>query len=305
MSKVGLAFNGGKESLVVLHQNLKLDLVVFTIQNPNDFPEIIEYVNYIEKLFGISILRYLDIKDAILDIRDTYGCKTIIMGNRRTDPGCANLNTYTETDGSYPLIMRYNPLIDWTYHQVWNYIEENELPVCPLYENGFTSIGHKLNTFPNYLLFDPVLPGYKHAKYLDDANLERIGRIKINLPLKFSGTIVRGQGLGKQVGFPTANIHPELHPHLPDGVYYGEISIYGTKEKMIMSVGKNIHFDSVSSTIEIHIIQLFQEDFYGDQLEINVLGFIRQMAKFSSTDDLVKAIQHDIEIANYSITFNT
>lgn len=297
---IALAFNGGKESLIVLHQNINNKIIVFTVEDPNDFTEISSYVNYIEKLYNISIIRYTDLKYAISDLKIRYCCDTIIMGNRSTDPGCENLEIYSQTDDSYPKIIRHNPLIKWTYSDVWNYIDENKLPVCSLYERGYTSIGNKLNTYPNYLLFTGC--SYSHAKYLEDHNSERIGRIPINLPLEFSGIVIRGLGMGKKLGFPTANIQTNFN--ICDGIYYGVVFFNETIQKMVMSVGPNIHFDAIRSTIEIHIIGQKMVDFYDQILKIKVLGFIRKMKKYVSEEKLIEAIKNDIDIAIFSMINN-
>ena len=74
-----------------------------------------------------------------------------MMGSRRSDPHCSELKKFSPTDSHYPNLMRINPIIDWSYDDVWNYIIKNQLKVCSLYEHGYTSIGNRLNTFPNFI----------------------------------------------------------------------------------------------------------------------------------------------------------
>ena len=112
---------------------------------------------------------------------------------------------YQNTDEGWPSIMRYNPLLDWSYSDVWNYINFYNLPICPLYEKGYTSLGLTTNTFPNYSLFSNN--EFLHARELKDETLEREGRIKAKLPLSFSGKVIRGKRMGKQLGFATCLSH--------------------------------------------------------------------------------------------------
>lgn len=93
-------------------------------------------------------------------------------------------------------MMRLNPLLEWTYHDVWHYIHMNDVPYCSLYDRGYTSVGNRSNTIPNpHLRLRPVSQcdncdcdtasdcdaadsgGYRPAWELEDPSLERAGRL--------------------------------------------------------------------------------------------------------------------------------
>ena len=152
MNSMALSYKGGKESDIILHQFLYLDPFVFHINISNEFPEIIEHIKYIEKLYNIVILKFNILDDAIDYIKQKH-CYTIVMGNKKTDIGWANKQTSIKMGPKHPMITSYNPLYEWSYKEVWNYITREEIPVCKLYEYGYTSISTSLNTFPNYFLF--------------------------------------------------------------------------------------------------------------------------------------------------------
>lgn len=83
------------------------------------------------------------------------------------------------TDSDWPQVMRVSPLLDWHYSYVWDYLLYFRIPYCPLYDEGYTSLGNNINTAKNQRLssFDIVqeeefLPAYK----LMDAKEERNGR---------------------------------------------------------------------------------------------------------------------------------
>lgn len=294
--KRAVFFNGGKESLIVLHKYM-YNSVIVCVDSDNDFPELVEYVDLIAKKYDISILKFLDMKTSIIALKKE-GIDLVIIGCRNTDPNCGNLNVYQETDNNWPKIMRFHPLLNWTYSDVWNYIEDNNLPVCSLYETGYTSIGDKTNTFPNYALFDGI--GYKPAKYLVDDTTERMGRISSKLPYIFNAKIIRGKGLGRKLGYPTANLDTVIS--IDEGIYYGYVNFMDDPReyKMVMSTGTNFQFGDVST--EIHILGIPDEDFYGRFLKVNVVGFLRKMMKYESIEKLVDAIQMDIKIAKYHLS---
>lgn len=318
-----ISFNGGKESLVVLHKYMRETKIIFRIDKGDEFREINDYVEYISELYGIKVITFDNMKSGITKLKEEYNVKIVIMGCRRSDPGCTDLKEMQITDSDWPQVMRHNPLLDWSYADVWNYISNNKLPVCSLYEKGYTSIGNKSNTFPNYTLFNAD-GSYLHAKTLKDESLERIGRIKCSIGegcFWIGGTVVHGKGMGKGLGFPTANLNSsyalislsaydraiksnyELDKthKLDEGVYYGYcyLSLSSEEYKMVMSCGTNPQFGDKS--LEVHILKEFDEDFYGAELQVKVVGFIRKMLKFDGIDSLKEAIAKDIRIARFHL----
>ena len=87
------------------------------------------------------------------------------MGSRKDDPGCAKLGHIAESDThkGYPSFKRVNPIIDWSYTFLWNFIRDFSIPYCILYNQGYTSLGGKHNTVKNKALYDEATKNYKHA----------------------------------------------------------------------------------------------------------------------------------------------
>lgn len=122
-------------------------------------------------------------------------------------------------------------------------------------------------------------------------------------PYYAQGSVVKGFGRGsKDMGIPTANFPDEVVDQLPaafdQGVYYGWASLDGGPiYKMVMSVGTNPFWNNERKTMETHILQKFDSDFYGKSLAVCVSGFIRDNVSFESLDQLVKTIHTDIATA--------
>eukprot|EP00271_Cylindrocystis_brebissonii_P006500 TRINITY_DN19276_c0_g1_i1.p1 TRINITY_DN19276_c0_g1~~TRINITY_DN19276_c0_g1_i1.p1 ORF type:complete len:586 (-),score=102.93 TRINITY_DN19276_c0_g1_i1:654-2411(-) len=125
-------------------------------------------------------------------------------------------------------------------------------------------------------------------------------------PLFMEGEVIAGFGRGsRQMGVPTANLPPEkvgpLLEGLERGVYYGWAQVPSLDpgvHAMVMNVGKRPTFvDGDGLSVEVHVLHKFAEDFYGQQMRVAVLGFLRPERAFASLDELVSTIHANIETA--------
>nr|CAH7719281.1 unnamed protein product [Callosobruchus chinensis] len=121
------------------------------------------------------------------------------------------------------------------------------------------------------------------------------------LPHFAKGEVVKGFGRGsKELGCPTANFSEEIVNNLPQeistGVYYGFANVNkGPVYKMVMSIGWNPFYKNKKKSMETHVIHQFDSDFYGKELRVIILGFLRDEKNFSSLDELIEAINDDID----------
>ncbi len=118
-----------------------------------------------------------------------------------------------------------------------------------------------------------------------------------------NGEIIRGKGLGKELGFPTANLHiKETYKLIPkNGVYVVQSSL---KNKMVygmMNIGTNPTVDGQNQSIEVHFFD-FDEDLYHQHIQVNILHWIREEHKFNSLEELKEQLKKDKETARILIT---
>ena len=116
---------------------------------------------------------------------------------------------------------------------------------------------------------------------------------------EFSGEVVRGNGIGKTIGTPTANTklnsYEKIIPY--DGVYAVVCQIKGANYKGIMNIGYKPTVDEGQKrTIEIHLFD-YEKDIYGQNLRTKVIERIRDEVKFNSLKDLKSQILKDNEKA--------
>lgn len=113
------------------------------------------------------------------------------------------------------------------------------------------------------------------------------------------GRVVAGQKIGRQIGFPTANLDVDSLKLIPsDGVYVVEVVFKENIYRGILNIGSRPTVDGDKRTIEVHIIEYEGEDLYGEELELRFLSFLRHEQRFSSLDDLREQIRKDFNRAN-------
>ena len=111
-----------------------------------------------------------------------------------------------------------------------------------------------------------------------------------------SGTIVPGEHIGHELGFPTANLCPgntfKLIP--ASGVYAVWVSIDGSAERLpaMMNIGTRPTFEGTHKTLEAHILSDVG-DIYGHRLTVSFVARLREERRFESSELLVRQLQHD------------
>ncbi|MFZ5966540.1 MAG: bifunctional riboflavin kinase/FAD synthetase [Bacillota bacterium] len=126
-----------------------------------------------------------------------------------------------------------------------------------------------------------------------------IGKANLYLGRVFSlmGIVIKGKGLGKKLGFPTANIDIEVDALLPKaGVYFTKSIIEDHIFYSITNVGSNPTFGENAISIENHLLN-FSDDLYGKKIEVLFFQKLRDEMKFDSIDDLVNQVIMDIQRA--------
>lgn len=120
------------------------------------------------------------------------------------------------------------------------------------------------------------------------------------LPHFAKGIVVKGFGRGsKELGCPTANFPVEvvnnLPPEVETGVYFGFAQVnMGEIYEMVMSIGWNPFYQNSTKSMETHILHEYENDFYGQELRVVILGYLRPEKNFSSLNELIEAIKNDI-----------
>jgi riboflavin kinase / FMN adenylyltransferase len=112
-----------------------------------------------------------------------------------------------------------------------------------------------------------------------------------------AGTVLRGAGLGRQIGFPTANISLASQQLPPDGVYAARARLDSLTLPAVANLGVRPTVSSAPQRLlEVHLFD-FSGDLYGRDIEVDFVDFLRPEKKFDSLDTLREAIARDASAA--------
>jgi len=133
-------------------------------------------------------------------------------------------------------------------------------------------------------------------------------RAALGRPHRVEGVVVRGQRRGMDLGYPTANVDSAPHTAIPaDGVYAAWFTRYGydtggsalepgVPYAAAVSVGTNPTFSGQVRTVEAFVLDK-EVDLYGQHVSVDFVARIRTMEPFDSVDDLIAAMDGDVEHA--------
>lgn len=128
-----------------------------------------------------------------------------------------------------------------------------------------------------------------------DAGDMRKAADALGRPHRIEGLVVRGDMRGRGLGFPTANLRPPMYSAIPaDGVYAGWMTVRGEPRAAAISVGTNPTYSGTERRVESYLLD-FEGDLYGEQVQVDFVERIRTMQRFESSDELVDAIEKDVE----------
>jgi riboflavin kinase / FMN adenylyltransferase len=114
----------------------------------------------------------------------------------------------------------------------------------------------------------------------------------MNLPLIVTGIVEHGNGDGRKLGFPTANLRIHQPIELEHGVYAATCEINHEVYKSVLHYGPRLVFNETNPLFEVHILD-FSRDIYEKEITVTLTNFIRGSIKFNSLDELIEQMIAD------------
>jgi riboflavin kinase/FMN adenylyltransferase len=155
--------------------------------------------------------------------------------------------------------------------------------------------GFTLHVVPPVLVDDQRVSSSLVRQMLDAGDVERVASL-LGRRHETTGLVEHGLKLGRQLGFPTANMSRSSEGYLPlDGVYAGWLYSDGVRYPAALSIGINDTIQAVPRLMEAHVLNRKDLDLYDKEVTVEYVAFVRPSVKFSGIDTLITAIQADCD----------
>lgn len=112
-----------------------------------------------------------------------------------------------------------------------------------------------------------------------------------------SGIVIHAEGLGKALGFPTANLDcSKREVKLATGVYAAHATVAGQSYHAALVIM------GAPWKVEVHLLDYGGRDIYGELLQVDPVQKVSEVETYSSTEELIKKIQHDLVMVRELLT---
>jgi riboflavin kinase/FMN adenylyltransferase len=120
-------------------------------------------------------------------------------------------------------------------------------------------------------------------------------------PYRMSGKIVKGDGVGRTLGYPTANVDLRRRLSAVMGIFAVRVhGLEGGPHDAVASVGSRPTFAGTKPILEVHIFD-FDEDVYGEYIHVDFIAWLRDQEKFDMVEDLVAQMDVDADNARFAL----
>lgn len=164
-----------------------------------------------------------------------------------------------------------------------------------------SELGFAVDVVPEVKADGDVISSSRIRKALEAGQMER-ARSGLGRPYSIRGLVVRGDGRGRTLGFPTANLAVTAEMKLvpPPGVYAVRGVLRSGSHAGALHVGPRPSFRGSPPSIELHLID-FEGDLYGEQVRVDFIQRLRDVHSFTTVESLVDQLREDVELARVTL----
>jgi riboflavin kinase/FMN adenylyltransferase len=171
-----------------------------------------------------------------------------------------------------------------------------------LLEDKKQDFGYTLIEIPKHVLNEISVSSTSIRDAIKNGDLLRANNL-LGYPFSFRGIVIHGEKLGRQLGYPTANLaYTETDKiHLGEGVYAAKAIVKGERISGMLSIGTRPSFNDIAERVEINLFD-FAADIYGEEIEIIPFAYLRAQEKYDTisalTDQMEKDKQQTLQLLN-------
>jgi len=153
--------------------------------------------------------------------------------------------------------------------------------------------GHKVDVVPPFTIEGREIHSSEIRRLVTAGDVEAANRL-LGREFSMSGPVEAGAQVGRQLGFPTANISPEPNKLVPAlGAYAGRVVAPEGRFVSALSVGYRPTFGGTELKVEAFLLD-FEGDLYQQRLELRFVRYLHQDIRFPSPADLVQQLKRDV-----------
>ena len=153
-------------------------------------------------------------------------------------------------------------------------------------------LGFQLEAVPPVMWDGERISSTRIRQAIRDGNFDAVEEM-LGRPYELSGTVIEGRKLGRELGFPTANLRVGERQTPSDGVWAVKVDGVG---RGVANLGTRPTVDGGERLLEVHVLG-FSGDLYGKELRVSFRKFLRPERKFGSVEELREQIGRDAEEA--------
>lgn len=144
----------------------------------------------------------------------------------------------------------------------------------------------------------PPVSSSRIRGFLEAGEVEHAA-VGLGRPYSMHGIVVRGDGRGRTLGFPTANIHVDASEKLipKAGVYAVRAILRTGTYAGALHLGPRPTFPGATPSVEVHLLD-FEGDVYGERIRVDFMSRIRDVRSFDTVDALLGQLNEDVALAH-------
>ncbi len=152
---------------------------------------------------------------------------------------------------------------------------------------------YKLIEIPEHVANEVVISSTKIRKALLESDVKTANEL-LGYPFFFTGKVVNGDKLGRELGYPTANLEYTNSDkiHLGQGVYAVYVIVNDDEKKGMLSIGTRPTIGEGDEKVEVNIFD-FDEEIYGQEITVIVKKYLRPQVKYNTLYELEKQLAQD------------
>ncbi len=155
------------------------------------------------------------------------------------------------------------------------------------------SFGFELEEISREDVDDIGVSSTKIRKALFEGEIETATKY-LGRSYELNGLVIKGEQIGRSIGFPTANVHiPNDYKLIPkDGVYAIDVVVDGKSYQAMMNIGNRPTVNGTKKTVEAHLFD-FDGNLYDHQVTLHLKKYLREEKKFNNLDELKDQLKKD------------